>query len=107
MDPRHKLYKTLDNLSVDPDPDTGMSAQNDADAAQVAANSGITIEGIKKKLEQVLQASHVEIEDMSGMYRNLLVYSRNIVFGHPHLVLVLLRVKRQHGLFTWRVRIYS
>lgn len=65
MDPRHKLYKTLDNLSVDPDT---MSARTDNEATQVAASSGITPEVIKRKLEQVLGAIHVEIEDMSGTY---------------------------------------
>ncbi|KAK3208076.1 hypothetical protein GRF29_96g1355611 [Pseudopithomyces chartarum] len=43
-----------------------MSARTDAEATQTAANSGITPEGIKQKLEEGLGATHVEIEDMSG-----------------------------------------
>ncbi|KAF1973342.1 bola-like protein [Bimuria novae-zelandiae CBS 107.79] len=64
MDPRHKLYKQLDSLTVDPD--IAMSARTDAEAASNAASSGVTPEGIKGKLEQGLGATHVEIEDMSG-----------------------------------------
>jgi hypothetical protein len=64
MDPRHKLYKQLDNLAIDPDAE--MSAKTDADAAQEAASSGITPTVIKKRLEEGLGATHVEIEDMSG-----------------------------------------
>jgi hypothetical protein len=43
-----------------------MSAKTDADAAQEAASSGITPTVIKKRLEEGLGATHVEIEDMSG-----------------------------------------
>jgi hypothetical protein len=43
-----------------------MSAKTDADAAQEAASSGITPDVIKKRLEEGLGATHVEIEDMSG-----------------------------------------
>lgn len=66
MDPRHKLYKQLDNLTVDPT--SKMSARTDSDAAQTAANSGITPDAITQKLYEGLGATHVEIEDMSGMY---------------------------------------
>jgi hypothetical protein len=71
MDPRHKLYKTLSNLSVDPDPDTVMSENTDNATTQAAASSGVTLDGIKTKLEQALGATHVEIEDMSGKYADL------------------------------------
>lgn len=70
MDPRHKLYKSLDKLSVDKD---NMSARTDQEAALAqesggANNSGVTMEGIKRKLEEGLGATHVEIEDLSGKY---------------------------------------
>lgn len=64
MDPRHKLSKQLDTLTVAST--SNMSARTDAEATQTAANSGITPEGIKQKLEEGLGATHVEIEDMSG-----------------------------------------
>jgi hypothetical protein len=63
MDPRHQLSKSLDKLVVDP---TNMSARTDTEAAVVQATSGVTMEGLKKKLEEQLEATHVEIEDMSG-----------------------------------------
>ncbi|KAF2656002.1 bola-like protein [Lophiostoma macrostomum CBS 122681] len=63
MDPRHKLYKSLDKLTVDPDK---MSARTNAEASQAQASSGVTVEGLKSKLEQELAATYVEIEDMSG-----------------------------------------
>ncbi|KAF2274842.1 bola-like protein [Westerdykella ornata] len=43
-----------------------MSARTDTEAAQVQAASGVTIEGLRKKLEEQLDATYVEIEDMSG-----------------------------------------
>jgi hypothetical protein len=64
MDPRHKLYKTLDKLSVNPN--DKMSARTDVEAENVQVTSGVTIEGLKKKLEEELSAEYVEIEDMSG-----------------------------------------
>ena len=64
MDPRHKLYKQLDSLAITPE--SSMSAKADTDAAQEAASSGITPEALKKKLEEGLGATYVEIEDMSG-----------------------------------------
>lgn len=66
MDPRHKLYKQLNNLTVNPTGD--MSAQTDSEAVQTAANSGITPDAIKQKLQEGLGATHVEIEDMSGKH---------------------------------------
>jgi hypothetical protein len=69
MDPRHKLYKTLDKLAVDSeDPDTMQGVE----ATQVPASSGVTPEAIKTKLETELSATWVEIEDMSGTFRSLL-----------------------------------
>jgi hypothetical protein len=73
MDPRHKLYKSLDKLSVDSPTNASMSARTDEEAAQVQASSGVTsgvtMDLIKRKLEDGLGATYVEIEDMSGMYR--------------------------------------
>ncbi|KAF2631636.1 bola domain-containing protein [Macroventuria anomochaeta] len=66
MDPRHKLTKSLDQLFVDPSNAAIMSARTDDEAARNAANSGVTPEAIKQKLETNLGATHVEIEDMSG-----------------------------------------
>jgi len=63
MDPRHQLYKSLDKLAVDPE---AMSARTDTEAEQAAASSGVTIEGLKGKLVEKLEATHVEIEDLSG-----------------------------------------
>ena len=65
MDPRHKLYKSFDKLAVDPD---RMSARTDAEASQNQATSGVTVEGLKGKLERELGATYVEIEDMSGKH---------------------------------------
>ena len=67
MDPRHKLYKTLDNLSVDPDPDIEMSGTVDEGATQSAPDSGVAPDVIKRKLEEALEATYVEVEDLSGM----------------------------------------
>jgi hypothetical protein len=67
MDPRHTLYRTFDQLTVDPGhPDT-MSARTDEEAAQVQATSGVTPESIEKKLKEGLGAVYVEIADLSGM----------------------------------------
>jgi hypothetical protein len=73
MDPRHKLYKTLDNLTIDPNTTQAakMSARTDDEAERVQATSGVTMDGLKKKLEEGLGATYVEIEDLSGMSYNL------------------------------------
>lgn len=68
MDPRHKLYKQLGQLTVDPEASKMTAARTDAEAEQAAASSGVTPEAIKRKLEQGLGATYVEIEDMSGMF---------------------------------------
>jgi hypothetical protein len=67
MDPRHKLSKSLDQLFVDSQNPAIMSARTDDEAARNAASSGVTPEAIKQKLVENLGATHVEIEDMSGM----------------------------------------
>ncbi|KAF2796534.1 bola-like protein [Melanomma pulvis-pyrius CBS 109.77] len=71
MDPRHQLYKSLDKLAVDPD--TTMSGMTDSEPA----SSGVTIEGLRQKLVERLNATHVEIEDLSGgcgqMYEAIIV----------------------------------
>lgn len=67
MDPRHTLYKTFDKLAVGPANTGTMSARTDDEAAQAAASSGVTPEGIEKKLKEGLGAVYVEIADLSGM----------------------------------------
>jgi hypothetical protein len=68
MDPRHKLYKTLDNLAIEPDVTNNMSARTDEEATNVQATSGVTMEGLERKLKEGLGATYVEIEDLSGTY---------------------------------------
>lgn len=63
MDPRHQLYKSLDKLAVDPN---SRQQNMSAGASQSQAASGVTIEGLKRKLVEQLGAVYVEIEDMSG-----------------------------------------
>jgi len=43
-----------------------MSARTDAEATEIQNITGVTAETLKAKLEEQLQATHVEIEDMSG-----------------------------------------
>jgi stress-induced morphogen len=64
MDPRHKLYKQLDSLDIDSE--KTMSAKTDTEAESAAASSGVAPATIKRRLEEGLGATHVEIEDMSG-----------------------------------------
>ncbi|KAH7118834.1 bola protein [Dendryphion nanum] len=66
MDPRHQLSRSLDKLAVDPAAAATMSARTDSEAQQVQASSGVTIEGLRRKIEEVLEATYVEIEDLSG-----------------------------------------
>lgn len=61
MDPRHSLYKTLDQLSVDPDTADAMDIDS-------SASSGVTPQSIETKLREELGAVHVEIADLSGMF---------------------------------------
>jgi hypothetical protein len=63
MDPRHQLSKSLDKLVVDPQK---MSARTDTEAAPAQADTGVTVQKLKRKIEEQLDATHVEIEDMSG-----------------------------------------
>jgi len=44
-----------------------MSARTDDEATKVQATSGVTSDGIEKKLKDVLGAEYVEIADLSGM----------------------------------------
>lgn len=44
-----------------------MSARADSEAAQVQANSGVTPDHLRSTLTTALDATHVEIRDMSGM----------------------------------------
>jgi hypothetical protein len=83
MDPRHTLYKTLETLAVDPE-DT-MSAPTDQ---QAAPSSGVTPEGIEKKLKDGLGAVYVEIADLSGM----------LLFPH---VFILFYLRFQSCLFSF------
>ena len=66
MDPRHTLYKTFENLVVDPKNTGKMSARTDEEAAATQATSGVTPESIETKLKDSLGATHVEIADLSG-----------------------------------------
>lgn len=45
-----------------------MSARTDVEASQKQAVTSITPESIKAKLEEHLGATHVAIEDISGLY---------------------------------------
>jgi hypothetical protein len=65
MDPRHTLYRTFDELIIDPE---NMSARTDAEAASAQASSGVTADSIERKLREVLGAVHVEIADLSGTF---------------------------------------
>ncbi|CBY02267.1 hypothetical protein IAQ61_006851 [Plenodomus lingam] len=82
MDPRHKLYKSLDKLSVDHHQHPAdVSAPQDTEMSEAATAlppaSGVTMEAIKRKLEEGMEAVHVEIEDLSGgcgqMYEAIIV----------------------------------
>ncbi|KAF1834291.1 bola-like protein [Decorospora gaudefroyi] len=93
MDPRHKLYKTLDKLAIDPETTATMSARTDEEAERVQATSGVTIAGLKRKLEEGLGATYVEIEDLSGgcgqMYEAIIVspqFSKKTTLARHRLV---------------------
>lgn len=45
-----------------------MSARTDAEATNNQASSGVTPDTLKATLEQKLEASHVDIVDLSGVY---------------------------------------
>lgn len=45
-----------------------MSAETDTQAAAVANTSGITPASIKTTLTEKLEAQHVDIDDISGMF---------------------------------------
>jgi hypothetical protein len=65
MDPRHTLYRTFETLTVDPETLINMSATTEQETAK--ASSGVTPEGIERKLKDGLGAVYVEIADLSGM----------------------------------------
>lgn len=94
MDPRHKLAKSLDQLFVDSENTAIMSARTDDEAARTAASSGVTPDGIKQKLVEKLEATHVDIEDLSG---ELPVYSATVRLCARRLclLLVLCQTRRQ------------
>ncbi|KAI8938808.1 hypothetical protein NX059_004671 [Plenodomus lindquistii] len=79
MDPRHKLFKSLDKLSVGPDVNNAQDIEmsDDTGAAAAPPTSGVTMDAIRRKLEDGIQAVFVEIEDMSGgcgqMYEAIIV----------------------------------
>jgi hypothetical protein len=77
MDPRHTLYRTFETLTVDPENLDKMSAQ---DAATAPASSGVTPEGIERKLKEGLGAVYVEIADLSGMYARRSTFYIHIIF---------------------------
>jgi hypothetical protein len=85
MDPRHTLYRTLETLTVDPENLGKMSAQ---DVATAPASSGVTPEGIEKKLKEGLGAVYVEIADLSGMYARRSAFSIMSFFCLLLLILV-------------------
>ena len=49
-----------------------MSARTDAEAEQNQLSSGITPDTLSAKLREKLEASHVDIADLSGMHLNLI-----------------------------------
>lgn len=52
---------------------TAMSARTDVEASQNQASSGITPDSLKTTLQQKLEATHVDIEDLSGiLVKNML-----------------------------------
>jgi hypothetical protein len=69
MDPRHTLYRTFENLTVNPENLGNMSATTEQETAK--ASSGVTPEGIERKLKDGLGAVYVEIADLSGMLFSL------------------------------------
>lgn len=48
-----------------------MSTSNDEEATAAQNTTGVTSESLKNKLENELEATHVEIQDMSGSLPNL------------------------------------
>jgi hypothetical protein len=66
MDPRHTLYRTFETLTVDPETLGNMSATTEQETAKTS--SGVTAEGIERKLKEGLGAVYVEIADLSGMF---------------------------------------
>jgi hypothetical protein len=118
MDPRHKLYKTLDNLTIDPNTTQAakMSARTDDEAERVQATSGVTMDGLKKKLEEGLGATYVEIEDLSGMsYRfqrravsyHLLFLRFPVMFRGYLMLLLHSRGRSNHGHRRMRANVRS
>ena len=47
-----------------------MSARTDEEASQVQASSGITPESLSTTLKSKLEASHVDISDLSGTFNH-------------------------------------
>ena len=47
-----------------------MSARTDEEASQVQASSGITPESLSTTLQSKLEASHVDISDLSGTFNH-------------------------------------
>lgn len=69
--------QTLSNLHVSESAITPMSARTDSEAAQVQASSGVTPDTLRAKLIENLEATYVQIEDLSGgcgqMYEAIIV----------------------------------
>jgi hypothetical protein len=91
MDPRHTLYRTFDELTIDPET---MSARTDAEAASAQASSGVTADSIERKLREELGAVHVEIADLSGtfMFDGLFDFSWPSFLDLLLLIMFLLRL---------------
>lgn len=60
------------------------AAETDAQAAQVASQTGVTAASIQKKLEDAVGAQHVDIEDMSGASISCLLSAETFSENQPH-----------------------
>jgi len=54
------------------------AAQTDRDAERVQASSGITPESIEKTLKERLNATRIDIQDMSGQYQEIWIRTMNL-----------------------------
>ena len=61
---KHTLFKPTISLTAQT---STMSAQTDAEAAEVQSSTGVTPDTLSETLKVKLDASHVDIQDLSGM----------------------------------------
>ena len=59
------------------------AAETDTQASSIASTSGITPSSLQKTLTEKLQASHVDIEDMSGTHSPIPSLSLFPKTSHP------------------------